>query len=239
VKNNDSLGFTVESRNSPRELPEKHISCDESKRVRSGSEGFIVHNNNNLNNVQSFERRSSTYEHSFFQRLFFDRIHQTALNLIPGEFNPENILDIGCGTGRLLRKASVRWPAARLTGVDPAEGMIREARRLTPGAVFYVSMAESLALPEASFDLAMSTMSFHHWQNQAQGVCQVARVLRPAGYFLLADLLEPFWPLRIFMHGRQASPAAVKEWFTQAGLKILAQQFRIGLRLLVTLGQRN
>jgi ubiquinone/menaquinone biosynthesis C-methylase UbiE len=181
---------------------------------------------NNKDDVQSFERRSSTYEHSFFQRLFFDPIHQTALNLTPGEFNPETILDIGCGTGRLLRKASVRWPAARLLGVDPAEGMIKEARRLTSEATFYVGLAESLSFPDSSVDLVMSTMSFHHWQNQAQGVRQAARVLRPAGYFLLADLLAPFWLLKIFMHGRQASPAAVKEWFAQAGLKILAQQYR-------------
>ena len=104
--------------------------------------------NSNMDDVQTFDRRSSTYEHSFFQRLFFDRIHRAALNLIPTEFNPEAILDIGCGTGRLLRKAAVRWPGARLSGVDPAEGMIREARRLTPGATFYVSTAESLALPD-------------------------------------------------------------------------------------------
>jgi len=195
--------------------------------------------NNNMGDVQSFERRSSTYEHSFFQRLFFDRIHQAALNLIPGEFNPENILDVGCGTGRLLRKASVRWPAARLIGVDPAEGMIKQGRRLTPGATFYVGAAESLSFPDSSVDLVMSTISFHHWQNQAQGVRQVARVLRPASYFLLADLLIPLGLSTILRHVRQVSPAVVKELFAQAGLKMLAQQYRIGLFLLVTLGQRN
>ena len=112
--------------------------------------------------VQSFERRSGTYEDSFFQGLFFDRIHRIALNAVPAAIQPESILDIGCGTGRLLRKAAARWPDARLTGADPAEGMVKEARRLTPGAQFHVSMAESLALPDMYADLAFSTTSFHH-----------------------------------------------------------------------------
>jgi ubiquinone/menaquinone biosynthesis C-methylase UbiE len=117
--------------------------------------------------------------------------------------------------------------------------MIKQARRLTPGATFYDGAAETLSFPDSSVDLVMSTMSFHHWQNQAQGVRQVARVLRPDSYFLLADLLMPFGLSTIFRHARQASPASVKELFAQAGLKMLAQQYRIGLFLLVTLGQRN
>jgi len=193
---------------------------------------------NNQEDVQSFERRSSTYEQSALQKLFFDRIHQAALDMLPNDFIPANILDIGCGTGRLLRKVSACWPSARLTGVDPAEGMIREARNLTPEATFYVSSAESLPLPDASADLVMSTMSFHHWQNQAQGVCQMARVLHPGGYVILADLLTPFGLSKIFPHGRQASPAAVIDMFGEAGLKVQSQRYSIHLFLLVTLGKQ-
>jgi cyclopropane fatty-acyl-phospholipid synthase-like methyltransferase len=60
--------------------------------------------------VQSFERRSGSYEDSFLQGLFFDRIHRIAINSVPAGLQPEGILDIGCGTGRLLRKAAIRWP---------------------------------------------------------------------------------------------------------------------------------
>jgi ubiquinone/menaquinone biosynthesis C-methylase UbiE len=188
--------------------------------------------------VQSFERRSGTYENSFFQGLFFDRIHQIALHSIPAGLPPESILDIGCGTGRLLRKAAVRWPTARLTGVDPAEGMVKEARRLTPQARFHVSMAESLPLPDGSVDLVFSTLSFHHWQDQLQGVRQVARVLRPGGVFVLVDLCMPFGLQRINRHGRQASPAAVGGMFAQTGLEVQAQRRVMSRFLLVTVGRR-
>ena len=194
--------------------------------------------NNLPEDVQNFERCSGTYEDSFFQGLFFDRIHQIALNAVPSAIRPESILDIGCGTGRLLRKAAIRWPAAHLTGVDPAEGMVREARRLTPQAQFDVSMAESLALPDGYADLAFSTASFHHWQDQLLGVKQVARVLRPGGIFVLMDIVMPLGIGRIHPHGRQTAPTRVCEMFAQAGMEVQNQRRVMSRFLLVTVGKR-
>ncbi len=194
---------------------------------------------NQTEDVQSFERRSGTYEKSFFQGLFFDRIHQNALRAVPDGMQPESILDIGCGTGRLLRKAAARWPKARLTGADPAEGMVKEARRLTPGAEFQVSLAEELVLPDGSADLVFSTASFHHWQDQQQGVRQIARVLRAGGVFVLVDILMPLGIGKIHPHGRQISPATVRSIFTQAGLEVHSQRRVMSWFILVTVGKRN
>ena len=189
--------------------------------------------------IQSFERRASTYEGSPMQWLFFDRIHRALLGMIPAEIAPAAILDIGCGTGRLLRKLARRFPKADMIGVDPAEGMILEAHRLTPGATFYVGQAEDLPLPEGSADLVVSTTSFHHWRDQAQGVRQVGRVLRPGGCFALADVLPPYIIYKVIHHGRWASPVAVREMFTQAGLSVQAQRRGMGLYLLLTVGVKS
>jgi ubiquinone/menaquinone biosynthesis C-methylase UbiE len=188
--------------------------------------------------VQSFERRSSTYEDSFLFNYFFDWIQRIALAAVPFELEPANILDIGCGTGRLLRKAARRWPAARLTGVDPAEGMLKAARRLTPRAQFQLSLAETLPLPDRSFDLVLSTMSFHHWQNQAQGVRQASRVLHPGGAFVLLDISLPLGLEKVFPHGREASPAMVRKMFDEAGLEIHSQHKVMANFLLLTIGKR-
>ena len=64
---------------------------------------------------------------------------------------------------------------------------------MTPNATFYTSMAESLPLQDNSVDLALSTTSFHHWQDQAAGIREIARVLRPGGYFMLVDISLPEW----------------------------------------------
>jgi ubiquinone/menaquinone biosynthesis C-methylase UbiE len=148
-------------------------------------------------------------------------------------------VDVGCGTGRLLRKARERWPDAQLIGVDPAEGMVEKARFLMSGTTFYVSMAESLPLPNASVDLAFSTLSYHHWVDKVKGVCEMARVLRSKGRLFLADVWPPMGLGKVIRHFQSNDPARVREVFTQAGLKVQAQRRRMGLWLLVTIGERQ
>lgn len=189
--------------------------------------------------VQKFNRRSMTYEDSREQWFFFDRVHNAVLDLVESQAHPESILDVGCGTGRLLRKARERWPDARLIGVDPAEGMVERAHFLTAGATFYVSMAELLPLPDASIDLAFSTMSYHHWVDQVQGIREITRVLRPEGCLFLADIWPPIGLSKVIRHLQPNDPARVREVFAQAGLNIQAQRKRMGRWLLVTIGERR
>ena len=87
----------------------------------------------------------------------FDRIHTGVLRFVTVKSAPGDIVDVGCGTGRLLRKIRERWPHARLTGIDPAEGMVKKARHLMPDAAFMVSPAECIPLPDASADLVFRT----------------------------------------------------------------------------------
>src|SRR5690242_19571356 len=143
--------------------------------------------------VELFERWGSRYERSWMQQRLFDPVHSAILQQAHNRFKPKSVLDIGCGSGRLLRKVPDYWPQAQLCGVDPAQKMLEIARQLTPQARFYLGCGEALPLPDASVDLALSTISFHHWHDQAAGVREVARVLRAGGSFLLADFSLPPW----------------------------------------------
>ena len=174
--------------------------------------------------VEHFNKMAATYENASSQGYFFDRIQKRVLSLARDETIPEVIMDVGCGTGRLLRKARQQYPNAHLIGVDAAEKMIEEASGLLPKAEFHVAMAEALPLPDKSVDLAFSTLSFHHWANQAKGISEVARVLRPQGRFLLADIIIPHWLSLFVRHFRYNNPARIHEMFTQAGLNVELQQ---------------
>ncbi len=191
------------------------------------------------NDVERFDRLSSTYEGHWLQKIFFDRVHRTALNAVDAQARPAVLLDVGCGTGRLLRAAARRWPEAQLIGVDPAPGMVAVARRLTPQATFESGSAEQLPLPGASVDLALSTLSFHHWQDQAAGVRDIARVLRPGGSFVLADPSVPAWWGR-FDHGaRFHDRAGLRSVMEAAGLRVLKQEALLLGYLVVTVGRRD
>ncbi len=191
------------------------------------------------NDIERFNRWSRTYEDSLLQRFFFDRVHQKVLKLVANRTEPRSLLDVGCGTGRLLRVARARWPGAELIGVDPAKGMVEVARQLTPGATFYAGMGEALPLPDASVDVALSTISFHHWKDQAAGVREVARVLRPEGYFFLTDVSVPAWLQRFIHQPRVHSPAHLGTMFMEAGLNVLMQQAVFSRYVLATVGTRS
>ena len=189
--------------------------------------------------IEHFDQWSSTYENSWMQRAFFDRAHQAVLALAAGIVHqPASVLDVGCGTGRLLRQAHTYWPEAQLIGVDPANGMIEMAKRLTPNATFFTGMAEALPLQDASVDLALSTISFHHWQDQAAGIREIARVLRPGGYFLLVDLSFPDWLGQVFRLKRVHSRARLQALFNQAGLQVQTQQKVSWRGWLATVGKK-
>ncbi len=163
----------------------------------------------------------------------FGPVHEAVLGAF-GTFGavPRDILDVGCGTGRLLETAGGRWPEARLTGIDASEAMISEARRKHGGDrrfTFELGDASALPVGEASFDVVFSTMSFHHWGDQASGIREVARVLRHGGLFVLADVNKPPLPLtrRLFGQDDRATfqrPPAVRGLLEQASLSVIMQR---------------
>lgn len=194
---------------------------------------------NREHDIDRFDHWSSTYEQSWMQRVLFDPAHHATLTLTAGIVQqPTSVLDVGCGTGKLLRQARAYWPNAQLIGVDPAKGMIEVAQRLTPNATFFTATAEALPLQDASVDLALSTISFHHWHDQAAGLREMARVVRPGGYVLLVDMSFPGWLVRVLRLRRVHSRARLRALFQQAGLRVQAQQKVAWRGWLATVGKR-
>lgn len=143
--------------------------------------------------VDRFNRWAKSYDRHWMQRFLFERVQETALQLAAQEVRrPAAILDVGCGTGRLLRSAARRFPGATFVGVDAAIEMVKQAEASLPAAIamrFQQATAEDLPFPNDQFDLVFSTLTFHHWQEQRKGVAEVARVLAPGGRWLLADFI--------------------------------------------------
>jgi ubiquinone/menaquinone biosynthesis C-methylase UbiE len=188
--------------------------------------------------VDRFNRWAPTYDQSMMQRWFFGPVHTKMIQLLmrEGPKDPQcSILDIGCGTGCLLHDISLQWPEARLYGVDPAEQMLAEAHRHNPNVTFMRAPAESLPFPDQTADMVISSISFHHWIDQQRGVREVARVLRPGGWFCLAD--HNFVLARLF-GDKVRSSKEIRAIMIGAGLTIRHHQ-RMGISfVLVTLAQK-
>jgi ubiquinone/menaquinone biosynthesis C-methylase UbiE len=173
--------------------------------------------------VGQFDRWSKRYDRSKWQWLHFDRVHRHAFNFAAPFGEPTAILDVGCGTGRLLRAAHARWPNARLVGIDPSEGMIDAGRGRTR-AELHLAGAEAIPLPDRSIDLAFSTIAFHHWADPARGLREVARVLRPGGGLVLIDNIGPDWLARHLKDRPYLTADQRAALWAENGLRVLRQR---------------
>lgn len=135
----------------------------------------------------SFNRHAGEYEvHADVQK----RVVKRLVDLLKGEaLAPAAVLDIGTGTGLLLRALAGLYPAARLAGLDLAVGMCLTARAATGGTAgiaFLAGDAERLPLRDASFDLAVSSSTFQWLEDPLIAFSEAFRVLRPGGLFAFA-----------------------------------------------------
>ncbi|MFN2593470.1 MAG: class I SAM-dependent methyltransferase [Actinomycetota bacterium] len=147
--------------------------------------------------VERFDRWASTYDDSRLQKRVFrpvhDRVVELATRITP---NASVILDVGCGTGQLLARLQDSFPDAHLLGVDAAPAMANSCNaRGFPSAT---GRAEQLPFRSESVDLALSTMSLHHWTDQSLGLSEARRVLRLGGSFILVDGIVRTWLRPLF-----------------------------------------
>ncbi|GLX51557.1 methyltransferase [Streptomyces hygroscopicus subsp. hygroscopicus] len=98
-----------------------------------------------------------------------------------------DVLDVGCGTGQLLRRARAEGHTGRLTGLDPAAAMLVQARADRTD-VEWVLGDTRLRSWDAEFDLAV--MTGHAFQalvrdEEIRGCLRAVRqALRPGGRFV-------------------------------------------------------
>ncbi|MGS2647162.1 methyltransferase domain-containing protein [Streptosporangium sp. LJ11] len=135
----------------------------------------------------------------------------TRLAALSGTRPGDQVLDVGCGTGYLTRiLAPLVGPAGHVTGVDPSPPMIDHARRRAPGNCSYVAGAgQALDLPDASFDVVVSSLAVHHMPAAERGaaVREMFRVLRPGGRLLIAEFRPPANHLLAHLVGMVSGPA--------------------------------
>jgi len=123
----------------------------------------------------------------------------------------DRVLDVGCGTGYLTRiLAALAGADGQVTGVDPSARMIEYARRRAPLNCTYVAgEAQSLDLPDESFDVVVSSLAVHHIPDEERPAAmrEMFRVLRPGGRLLIAEYRPPANPLLARVAGLYTGPA--------------------------------
>lgn len=108
------------------------------------------------------------------------------------------VLDVGCGTGELLRRLRAKYPDAVLAGLDPVPEMLAVARdKLSGREDLRVGYADSLPWPNASFDVVVSCNMFHYITHPLEALREMARVIRPGGALVLTDWCDDYIACRL------------------------------------------
>ena len=99
----------------------------------------------------------------------------------------DHVVDVGCGPGTAARAAARR--GARVTGVDPAETMLRLARAVTRrrDVTWAEGSAEALPVADGTATVVWALATVHHWRDAAAGVAEAHRVLRAGGRLLAIE----------------------------------------------------
>jgi ubiquinone/menaquinone biosynthesis C-methylase UbiE len=111
------------------------------------------------------------------------------------DLSPKRALDLGTGTGRAAFLLASRYPGAQVVGVDLAEDMLAEARRLTPPELadrvrFEPADAERLSYPDASFDLVSLANMIPFFE-------ELGRVTAPGGSVVFSFSAGPETPIYV------------------------------------------
>jgi SAM-dependent methyltransferase len=94
------------------------------------------------------------------------------------------VLDVGCGPGRVAAGALAR--GAQVTAVDASPGMVRLAAASHPGLLVREAVLPHLPFADGAFDAVTGNFVVNHLGDPAAGVAELLRVLRPGGRLALS-----------------------------------------------------
>jgi SAM-dependent methyltransferase len=110
------------------------------------------------------------------------------------------VLDVGCGTGGILRLIAAAGIGERWVGVDPSEGMVEKARALAEEAGLSIEFRQGDILDppraEERFDLICACHMLYHVPDIDTAVARCVQRLAPGGAFVATtnsrDTMAPY-----------------------------------------------
>jgi SAM-dependent methyltransferase len=116
-----------------------------------------------------------------FPKELYDRLSAVGIGR-----SGQRLLDLGTGTGTLARGFAHR--GATVVGIDPAEPLLVEARRLSRSdgveVEYQVGRAEVIDAPDGAFDVVTAGQCWH-WFDRPAAAAECMRVLRASGALVI------------------------------------------------------
>jgi ubiquinone/menaquinone biosynthesis C-methylase UbiE len=132
------------------------------------------------------EMAKSRFANAFaYGRAKIDRLLNSCLEKLPPG---ARVLDVGCGTGEYVRRATELGFLA--SGIEPAEAMRKVALEKNPSSTILDGIATALPFPDKTFDLVIciEVLRYLHREDNRQALREMHRVLAPGGRMFLTSV---------------------------------------------------
>src|SRR5947209_6813694 len=174
------------------------------------------------------------------QAILFSQMqnHSPELLLAASEAGPEDtVLDVACGPG--LMACEFAKIARHVTSIDLTPAMIEQAKALQQAhgltnLAWHVGDVQPLPFANASFSLAFTRYSFHHFLDPKAVLAEMVRVCSPGGRVVVVDVFTSnpeqaeaynrLEKLRDPSHVRALALEELTGLFDQAGLRDVRTQ---------------
>ena len=129
------------------------------------------------------------------------------------------VLDVGCGLGEAL---AAMPPAYKLAGMDYAASNVAvSTRRLGDRAEIRKGGIYEIPFDTNRFDVALCLEVLEHIEDDARGVREIARILKPGGFLIAAVPYTFYWPQykNLMGHFRHYTRESFSRLMDENGLK--------------------
>ena len=154
---------------------------------------------------------------------------------LAGVRDGQHVLDVGCGTGALVRELVARVGAGAVAAVDPSTPFVEATRSRFPGVDVRQGSAETLPFEDDTFDASLAQLVVHFMADPVAGLNEMRRVTRRGGTVAASvwDHAGGQGPLGLFWRAARALDPGVRDESALAGAReghLAALCTRAGLR---------
>ena len=118
-------------------------------------------------------------------------INRSAIEVLQAQPG-DQVLKIGMGNGFFVKELMAVYPAVQYTGIDYSEVMVEEAKQRNADLIengqvqFQLASAGQLPFAAEIFHTVFTVNTVYFWDDPAQVLSGIRRVLKPAGQLLIA-----------------------------------------------------
>lgn len=180
--------------------------------------------------IDDYNNIASLYDKRW--KSYLNAINTSLISDLSKRHCPENIIDIGCGTGLTLDKLQNAFPHSHIFGVDVNKSMLEQARqKLQNQTLIKADITNNsdqlLNDYQGACDVVMSLSVMHHLKDHKTHLQLLHKLCQKDGFIYLADfeissfkmrLADTYWRIMKSSYGKSYTHNALINMIISMGL---------------------